>query len=96
MEEDGVSGSQGLGVSGGVWLERGRRKKKLVGPSFCKVILIDALLGGCIEEWIGVGLRVGMGEFFISNPSTAKAIYTLDGHRRGGIATSRGAKHCSK
>ena len=63
MEEDGgegetrVSGSRGLGVSGG------GRKKNGVGRFFSKVILIDALLGGCIEEWIGIGLRVGMGVY---------------------------------
>ena len=40
--------------------ERGEEKNG-VGRIFCKVILIDALLGGCIEEWIGIGLRVGRG-----------------------------------
>ena len=66
MEEDGGEGenkgerSQGLGR--GVVGERGE-EKKLVGRIFSKVILIDALRRGCIEEWIGIGLRVGMGVY---------------------------------
>ena len=38
--------------------------------------LRDALEGGLLDRRLG--------KFSISNPSTAKAIYTLDGHRRGG------------
>ena len=59
----GETRGRGLRVSGGVWLERGGRKKKLVGRIFSKVILIDALRRGCIEEWIGIGLKVGMGVY---------------------------------
>ena len=39
---------------------RGGREKNGVGPSFCKVIFIDSLVRGWIEEWNGVGLRVGL------------------------------------
>ena len=34
-----------------------------MGRFFSKVILIDALVRGWIEEWIGIGLRVGMGVY---------------------------------
>ena len=43
-----MRGSRGLGR--GVVGERGGRKKNGVGRIFSKVILIDALLGGCIDE----------------------------------------------
>ena len=56
----GETKGRGLRVSGS---REGGGKKKLVGRIFSKVILIDALLGGCIEEWIGIGLRVGMGVY---------------------------------
>ena len=67
MEEDGGEGeTRGRGVvrvSGGMWLERGGRKKNGVGRIFRKVILIDALRRYCIEEWIGIGLRVRWGVY---------------------------------
>ena len=44
--------------------ERGERKKKNgVGGFFFLVFLIDVLCRGWIEEWIGIGLRVGMGVY---------------------------------
>ena len=39
------------------------RKKNGVGRKFSKVTLIDALHRGWIEEWNGVGLRVGLGVY---------------------------------
>ena len=59
-------GKQGGGVvrvSGGMWLERGGRKKNRVGRIFREVILIDALRRDCIEEWTGIGLRVRWGVY---------------------------------
>ena len=84
MEEDGISGSRGLGR--GVVVGEGRGEKRSGWKHYW--VLIDALCRGCIEEgergegkkrssveiflglfssmycveeWIGVGLRVGEG-----------------------------------
>ena len=42
---------------------RGGEGKKWSRSNFFGVFLIDALCRGWIEEWIGVGLRVGLGVY---------------------------------
>ena len=46
---------------GGVW--GGEEKKWSRSIFFFLVFLIDVLCRGWVEEWIGIGLRVGMGVY---------------------------------
>ena len=41
----------------------GKGKKKLSRSNFFGVFFIDALCRGWIDEWIDVGLRVGLGVY---------------------------------
>ena len=41
----------------------GGEEKNGVGGKILGCFLVDALRRGCIEEWIGIGLRVGSGVY---------------------------------
>ena len=45
------------------WRKMVGRKKTESVERFWGVFLVDVLRRGCIEEWIGIGLRVGLGVY---------------------------------